>query len=151
MQTRHFLLSYRPPRIAWTLTLFALTVHLWAPHALHAPMPATGIALGGLGFAIMLRGWWLFRRAGIGICPTDPTESLILHDVYRVTRHPMYLGMVLMLLGLASATGALEFYVSAAVLWVVLDRVFAGFEERKLEARFGERYRRYALEVRRWL
>ena len=151
MQNLHFLLAHKPPRIAWVLTLIALAIHLCAPRALHAPSPVTGVVLGGLGFVVMLRGWWLFRQAGIGICPTDPTDSLVENDVYRVSRHPMYLGMVSMLFGLAAATGALEFYVSAFVLWAVLDRVFADFEEQKLEARFGHRYRRYARRVRRWL
>jgi len=145
------LLAHKPPRIAWGLILVALIIYLWSPALAHAPLPLTGGGVFVAGLAVMLRAWWLFRRHGVGICPTDETTMLIVDDVYAISRHPMYLGMLVMLTGLALATGALPFYAAAAIQAVVLNNVFCEFEESKLESRFGRRYVDYRQRVRRWL
>ena len=76
---------------------------------------------------------------------------MVTHGVYRFTRNPMYLGLLLILLGLA---------VYLASPWVLLGPVaFAAFitrfqiqpEERALTARFGATYTDYCARVRRWL
>jgi protein-S-isoprenylcysteine O-methyltransferase Ste14 len=53
--------------------------------------------------------------------------------------------------GLALYFGTLPFYVAALTYFVVIDRVFCQYEEKKLEAAFGDEYRRYRTRVRRWL
>ena len=145
------LLAHKPPQIAWGLILGALVVYLWSPSLLHPPLPLAGALAFVVGLAVMLRGWWLFKRYDVGICPTDETTTLIVHDIYALTRHPMYLGMLLMLAGLALGSGALPFYAAAVIHGVVLNWIFCEFEERKLEARFGPRYVDYKRRVRRWL
>lgn len=145
------LLAHKPPRIAFALLGTAIIVYVLAPLVVHPPAILGGLLAFAIGFAVMLRAWWLFRRERIGICPTDPTERLIVDDVYALSRHPMYLGMLLMLIAPALATGALPFYAAAAILGLVLNGVFCPFEERKLTARFGRRYEDYRRRVRRWL
>ncbi len=145
------ILAQKPPNIAWGVTFAAIAAYLLKPVALHMPLPAVGFVTGLAGVLLLLRAWWLFRSADIGIRPTDPTESLVLDDVFGLSRHPMYLGMLTMLLGVALATGALSFYLAAALLWAILDVVFCRFEEAKLVRRFGLPYRRYMDRVRRWL
>lgn len=147
------MLQYRPPRIAMTLLLFATALQLLAPRAWPVlPSSVVGGALFALlGFSVMLRAWWLFREQQTAICPTAKTTTLIRSDVYRLTRNPMYLGMVLMLLGLAIATGGVFYYVVSLAFFLIIDFVFCPYEETKLAGVFGNEFAHYVREVRRWL
>lgn len=147
------MLQYRPPRIAVSLLAAAALLQLLAPFAWQT-LPSSVVAgalAAALGFAIMLRGWWLFREHGTAICPTAQATTLITNDVYALTRNPMYLGIVLMLLGIAIASGGLFFYLAALGFFLIIDVVFCPFEERRLEALFGDRFNGYRERVRRWL
>jgi len=147
------ILAYRPPRIAMGLLLAAATLHLGLPARWSAlpswPVPAAAIGL--LGFAIMLRAWWLFRKRDNAICPTADTRLLITDDIYRLTRHPMYLGIVMMLTGVALLMGGIFYYVAAAVFFFVIDLAFCPYEEQKLHALFPAEFEAYRKRVRRWL
>ena len=147
------LLDYRPPRIAIVLLASASVLQLGVPvWSLNAPILAiAGVALIIAGFSIMIRAWWLFRTADTAICPTATTTSFITHDIYSVTRNPMYLGMILMLCGIAALVGSWYFYIAAGAYALILNHVFCPFEERKLAAQFGDDYAAYAAKVRRWL
>jgi protein-S-isoprenylcysteine O-methyltransferase Ste14 len=112
---------------------------------------AVSIALGVSGFAIMMWAWRQFQVHSVAVCPTEATSFLITDGIYRFTRNPMYLGIVLMLCGLAVLLGSLPFYIVTLVYFLVIDRVFCPFEERKLSATFGTGYERYRSRVRRWL
>jgi protein-S-isoprenylcysteine O-methyltransferase Ste14 len=147
------MLQYRPPRIALTLVLAAAALQ-FVTRSLWPAVPASvyaGVMLSVLGFCIMLRAWWLFRSAQTAICPTAATTSLVTDDIYRVTRNPMYLGIVLMLLGLAVSTGGVFFYAAAVCFFAIVNHVFCRYEELQLQQQFGASFSRYARRVRRWL
>ena len=97
------MLAYRPPRIAMTLLLAAAALQLAVPSLWPqlSALPASGLTVMALGFGIMLRAWWLFRRSETAICPTDRASVLLTGDVYGFTRNPMDLGMVTIVLGIA--------------------------------------------------
>jgi protein-S-isoprenylcysteine O-methyltransferase Ste14 len=147
------LLDYRPPRIAMALLTSASVLQLaWPMGPLNLPFLAiAGIALCIAGFGIMIRAWWLFRQVGTAICPTATTTFFIANDVYSVTRNPMYLGMIFILLGIAALVDSWYFYVTAGVYALILNHVFCPYEERKLGQQFGDDYAAYAARVRRWL
>lgn len=147
------MLTYRPPRIALTLLLTAVALQLVLPATLPAlpAAPSAGVVVAALGFGIMTRAWWLFRLVNTAICPTANTTTLITGDVYRVSRNPMYLGILLMLLGVAIGVGGLPFYLAALLFFLVIDFTFCPYEERKLEESFGRRFITYCKVVRRWL
>lgn len=147
------MLNYRPPRIALTLSATAAALQFLAPTwwvQLQA-LPVGGAVLAALGFLIMLRGWWLFRVHNTAICPTAHTTTLITDDIYRLTRNPMYLGIVLMILGAALGSGSVFFYLAALTFFLIIDFVFCPYEEDKLESSFGVEFARYRRSVRRWL
>jgi len=147
------MLAYRPPRIAMSLILAAAVVELILPARWPGlpswPLPAAAIGL--IGFAIMLRAWWLFRVRDNAICPTAETTVLITDDVYRLTRHPMYLGIVMMLLAIGMLTGGIAYYAAAVAFFLVIDFAFCPYEEQKLEALFPAEFEAYRRKVRRWL
>ena len=147
------LLTVKPPRIAFALVAIA-AVAAWLlpaqPKLFNAPL-IVAMVLAAAGFLVMMAGWWQFRDREVLICPTEPTRVLITDGVYRFTRNPMYLGMLLMLVGLATWAGDLSFYIAAALFFLVMDRVFCPYEEEKLHRSFGSAYLDYRLRVRRWL
>lgn len=147
------LLDYRPPRIAMTMLALASLIHVAVPiTSLHLPsFLIAGALLVSLGFSIMIRAWWLFEQHQTAICPTTSTTAFISDDVYALTRNPMYLGMVLMMLGIASFVGSWLFYVVALAYALILNHVFCHYEEQKLLHQFGDQYAVYASRVRRWL
>lgn len=149
------MLTYKPPRIALALLATAAALQLTTPTALAWPQLPVSLAGGAvvatIGFLIMLRAWWLFRVHETAICPTASTTALITNDVYRLTRNPMYLGIVLMLLGVALGSGGLFFYLAALAFFLIIDFVFCPYEEDKLAHAFGDQFDQYRDRVRRWL
>jgi len=112
---------------------------------------AMGALLFAAGAATMLAAVGLFRRLGTHVPPSRPTTFIASTGPYRWTRNPMYLGMALVYAGIAVGfDGAIALALLPLVLIVIQRHVIAR-EERYLEAKFGDEYRRYKAEVRRWL
>ena len=63
----------------------------------------------------------------------------------------MYLGMVLMLIGISILLGSLTPFFVVVVFAVIMERVFIRVEERMMEETFGEEYLEYRAKVRKWL
>ncbi|MCP5090907.1 MAG: isoprenylcysteine carboxylmethyltransferase family protein [Gammaproteobacteria bacterium] len=147
------MVAYRPPRIAMSLLIAAATIEFLIPIGWPQlpSLPLAGLSVASLGFILMIRAWWLFRIHHAAICPTAATSILITSDVFALTRNPMYLGMVMMLLGVALFTGAWPFYLSALAYGLILDKIFCRYEERKMHGSFGKCYEKYVTKVRRWL
>ena len=146
------MIRFRPPRIAMLFAGVATLAEWWlGPLIISTPHPAVAWAVGVIGFLLMFEGWRLFKRAHVAICPSAPTERLVTNGLYRVTRNPMYLGLVLMLAGTAIGVGTAPFYAATIVYFLIVDRVFCRYEEAKLAERFGSEYAAYTHKVRRWV
>jgi protein-S-isoprenylcysteine O-methyltransferase Ste14 len=92
-----------------------------------------------------------FRAAGTSPDPHEPTTTIATAGPYRFTRNPMYLGMTLILGGLAFLGNALWPLVAVVpVVWWIQTQVIAK-EEAYLEAKFGAEYLALKARVRRWL
>jgi protein-S-isoprenylcysteine O-methyltransferase Ste14 len=147
------MLAYKPPRIAMALLAIAALAQLALPidwpksPSLFIP----GVLFTATGFGVMIRAWWLFRQHDTAICPTAETTSFITGDIYRLTRNPMYLGMIFILLGIALLAGNWLYYVVAVVYALILNNVFCRYEERKLLGQYTDEYVDYTTRVRRWI
>ena len=93
----------------------------------------------------------MFRRAGTGIEPFDEATTLVTIGFYRFSRNPMYMGMFLMLLGVAFLMGTVGALLPVPVFVLIIRNNFVLGEERFLEAAFGRHYLDYKSEVRRWI
>jgi protein-S-isoprenylcysteine O-methyltransferase Ste14 len=147
------LIDHKPPRIAMLLLVAATALHWLTPLGERPASPSIGFAamLGVAGFTIMTWGWWQFRARKVAICPTAETTQLITDGVFRLTRNPMYLGILLMLTAIAVSVGTVPFAAAAAGFFLVINAVFCPYEETKLEATFRDAYVRYRSRVRRWI
>jgi protein-S-isoprenylcysteine O-methyltransferase Ste14 len=104
-----------------------------------------------LGIVLCVWAIGLFKRAHTSLIPVVPSAALVAEGPYRFTRNPMYLGLALIYSGTA-----LFFQLSWGLLLLPLVLILVHFlvivkEEHYLERRFGQVYRRYRLQVRRWL
>jgi len=143
-----------PPPVYLVLTLLIMSVlnyhlplvRLWGP-----PESYAGAALVIIGTLMTGHSARLFRLAKTPLIPFERTTTLITHGPYRYTRNPMYLGLVLIVLGVAILQGSLGAFLPLPGLVWILRAHFVLGEERFLEDLFGERYREYKRSVRRWI
>ena len=107
----------------------------------------------GAGFAIIFGGLLEFRRAKTTVNPITPeaTTALVTSGLYRFTRNPMYLQLVLVCIGFAIILTNIWILLLTPVCAWVLYRFAILPEEAYLERKFGEKYLSYKRRVRRWL
>ena len=115
------------------------------------PLVYTGVipVLFGISMAAISAG--MFVRADTGLEPFDEATVLVTGGFYRRTRNPMYLGMFLMLFGVAFLLGSVSTLLPLVMFVLVIRYNFVLGEERFLEAAFGQIYLDYKSEVRRWI
>jgi protein-S-isoprenylcysteine O-methyltransferase Ste14 len=105
-----------------------------------------------LGAAIYVRCVWEFAARGRGIpAPIDHPKQLVVTGLYRHVRNPMYLGVLVFLLGEALFLEYLGFLIYALAWFCVVHLVVLTYEEPNLRRKFGTSYDRYARSVRRWI
>lgn len=116
-----------------------------------APPRPAGLGLLALGTLCLLGCVRDFYVSGKGtLAPWSPPESLVAVGLYRCTRNPMYISVILVLLGWAVSFASAGLYVYAAAVAVVFHlRVVLG-EEPWLARTHGARWRAYARRVPRW-
>lgn len=144
-------LTLRPPRVSIGLVLIAASMQLVLPINIHEEAALLASLAAAAGFAVMMRAWVLFKAQDTAICPTAPTRVLITTDIYRWTRNPMYLGITMMMTGVAIFSGSVYFYLAALVFFAMIDYSFCPYEEAKLLRHFGDQYSDYVRQTRRWL
>jgi protein-S-isoprenylcysteine O-methyltransferase Ste14 len=148
-------LKVPPPAVA-ILTAALMWVCAWAVPAFGFVFPARDLY--AIGFAVAgavtdVVGIVSFMRARTTINPMKPasSSSLVVSGLYKLTRNPMYLGLLLLLLGWAiHLSNALAFLLLPAFI-LYMNRFQIGPEERELAALFGQEFAAYKSRVRRWL
>jgi protein-S-isoprenylcysteine O-methyltransferase Ste14 len=127
-------------------------LHFLLPVKALIPFPFTllGIVPALLGVAASVAASNAFNRAETTVKPFEQPSALLTGGWYRFTRHPMYVGFFLLVLGIAVLLGSLTpFVVLLPFGWIM--HVFMVYEERRMAETFGEAYAEYANRVRRWL
>lgn len=80
----------------------------------------------------------------------DGGQALVVTGVYRLCRHPMYLGVVAILLSLSVYSSSLVSIIIVAGLFTFYNR-FVTYEEKQLVELFGDEYREYQNRVSKWI
>lgn len=142
---------FRPPFVAAGLVGVAWLASQSLPRLFDAPWrhAAWGVVL--LGVALAVAGLERFHHAKTPHDPYAQPEVLVTGGVYRFTRNPMYLGVTIVLLGLAIWIATWAAFLMAPVFLLVMRVAFVPREEGRLEARFGQAYLDYKARVRRWI
>lgn len=91
------------------------------------------------------------RQARTASDPSAPPSILVTGGPFRVTRNPMYLGMALVLAGVALWRNDMILVAAPVVFVLFVNFTLIPREERQMENLFGDAYRRYKQHVRRWI
>ena len=142
-----------PPLITLLLILAMMAFHyaLPQPRLTSPPFNAFGIVLIAAGVWMNLWSARWFRKNKTTIDPRGNAIYLVQEGLYRVSRNPMYLGMLITLLGVSFYLGSLLSFLAPPIfVWIVTVR-FISREEKALRDCFGEEYVQYQVRVRRWV
>jgi protein-S-isoprenylcysteine O-methyltransferase Ste14 len=130
-------------------------IALWTPSLAWSQPVRVGIgeAFAAIGILIAVSGLVAFRRARTTASPLRPDKasSLVASGIYRYTRNPMYLGMLLVLVGWAVYLARPWALLVLPAFVMYMNRFQIGPEERVLEGIFGAEFDAYRRSVRRWL
>jgi protein-S-isoprenylcysteine O-methyltransferase Ste14 len=148
-------LKIPPPAVALLMAAI-MWLGRWLVPALTFRLPGRSVlalvaALAGA--IISAVGVLAFRRAGTTVNPMKPdsSSSLVVSGIYARTRNPMYLGLLLILLGWAIyLSNPIAFLLLPGFMWYI-NRFQIEPEEKVLASRFGEKFESYASRVPRWL
>ena len=146
-------IKFPPPFLYVGVLLLALLLQRLVPFN---PLPRTFsrvaaavLLLPGLG--LVFWSIWLFLRARTSPLPMRPTTAIVRTGPYRWTRNPMYLGMLLFYVGIALLFDIFWALVLIPLIMALVVRLVIHREEHYLQATFGEEYRHYQTQVRRWI
>jgi protein-S-isoprenylcysteine O-methyltransferase Ste14 len=124
--------------------------------ALAVPIPGRAwwaAACVAAGVVVGLLGVREFRKARTTVDPMrlDESSAVVVAGVYRITRNPMYAGLLLVLLGWAVFLANIAALIGPVAFVLYISRFQIVPEERALERKFGPPYLNYKQRVRRWL
>ncbi|HET9716709.1 MAG TPA: isoprenylcysteine carboxylmethyltransferase family protein [Pseudolabrys sp.] len=145
-----------PPLIAAGVIVIGLLLDWVVPiNALRAVLPTgprmvVGIIVAASGLALLVPAMRSFRYAGTNPEPWKPSISLVTVGIFAWMRNPMYVGGILLLAGLAVLLASDWILVMTILSTAVLHFGVVTREERYLETKFGEVYRRYREQVPRY-
>ena len=92
-----------------------------------------------------------FKKHNTTVKPYKESNALITTGIFSLTRNPMYLGFIMILLGIAILLGSITSYLIVILFAVHMRLQFVRTEETALEKRFGSKWYKYRDRVRRWV
>lgn len=142
-----------PPQLLILTALAMIVLRLVLPGAVIVSTPWSWLGLPVLcaGLALAIVASRLFKTVGTNIVTFDKPDLLVTSGPFKFSRNPMYLGMGIVVVGLALMLGSAWPLLPAAAFCIVLDRWYVQFEEEKMLQTFGEDYEAYKRTVRRWI
>ena len=103
------------------------------------------------GMALNLIADRAFHQIGTTVKPYQESTSLVTEGVFQISRNPMYLGMVLILIGIGVLLKSLSPFLVITLFAILIDRIYIRVEERMLAEKFGTKWQAYKAQTRRWL
>jgi protein-S-isoprenylcysteine O-methyltransferase Ste14 len=151
-----FLENRVPPPVVALVCAGAMWLIAKQTPALDIPGPArigAALVILAAGLLVMLAGVMSFRRARTTVNPRKPdaATALVTSGIYRYTRNPMYLGMLMVLLGWAVYLTSPVALLGVLAFWAFIGHFQIRPEEHALAGLFGSTFTDYMSRVRRWL
>jgi protein-S-isoprenylcysteine O-methyltransferase Ste14 len=118
------------------------------------PIKFCGLLVLALGFVLVIwANYTLLVIGKIGFTAREPfhvPHTLVTEGPYKFTRNPIYLAVVLLAFGAGLVLDSVSFLILSPGLFYVFQKWFISWEEKKLEEKFGDDYREFKSQVRRW-
>jgi len=138
------------------LILFGLFLVLWILDSfiLHRSTVLANIIPSALRLIILgvtlIAAFYLFKSGHVVVAGDQRPTEVVSSGAFRYVRHPLYLGSILIYLGLTVSTASL-FCLALLVVIVLFYNYIAGYEEKLLEAKMGETYIAYEKKTGKWM
>ena len=105
-----------------------------------------------IGIAMLIWCFWDFLVKGRGTpAPIDPPKELVVSGLYNYVRNPMYVGVLLVIIGHFLWFGSWNLLIYAGVVFIAFHSFVTFYEEPNLKQRFGAAYEDYLTKVPRWI
>lgn len=145
--------SIHPPIIALVYIGLAILLGWLLPFSLpdSSIIKIAGLGIIAVGLVLGFSAFNEFRKAHTTLDPHGSVKALVTKGIYQVTRNPIYLGFLLMVIGFPLNSGYYSGLVVAPFFMVTMNRLVIEKEEAYLEKKFKEEYTGYKSSVRRWL
>ena len=141
-----------PFTIGFVLPWWMAGWEIGAPLGGNNLFPAAGVLLVLAGLAPLLESFARFATVGLGTpAPIAPTQHLVVTGFYRYVRNPMYLGVLMIILGNALILGNVAVVVYAGIVALGFALFVMGYEEPTLRRQFGVEYAEFCRNVPRWI
>jgi len=142
-----------PPTYFIVLLFSSIGLHFLFPVMRLISLPYNYLGILIIIFGIILNLWTdsLFKKRQTTVKPHEMPNFFISSGPFRISRHPMYLGMTLILLGVAVFFGSLISFVFPIIFVMIMEKLFIPMEEKNLEKEFGDKYIAYKKRVRKWI
>ncbi len=143
----------QPPHVLLAALVMMALLHLALPVArlLALPWNLLGLVPVAVGMALHHAGVRALKRARTTTHTRGVPSALVTGGVFRISRHPVYLGFGCVVAGCAAILGTLAPLLVVPGFVLAVDRLFIAPEERRLAARFRGTWAGYRAGVRRWL
>ena len=146
--------AWRPAALQVSSVLLGLVIHAFWPVEIPLAAEFGGFAIVlflGLSLLILALSFREFARAKTSLRPDRRANALIRTGPFAYSRNPLYVAVVLLILGIGVWVNSTWIWVMVAPLVLVMNTAVIVREERHLEQRFGREYIDYKRAVRRWL
>jgi len=141
-----------PPFLFKIFTLLMIiSIFLPLNKAIELPYNLVGLIVFIFGAYVAISTKKMFKRTETPMSPKATPLKLHTEGIFNYSRNPMYLGIVIGLLGIAILTGILINLLFPVVYIILMDVFFIKYEEENLQNKFGEKYRKYKENTKRWI
>ncbi|ALO16798.1 Putative protein-S-isoprenylcysteine methyltransferase [Salinivirga cyanobacteriivorans] len=142
-----------PPRVFQIALLVIVVIHFLIPvrFIYNSPVRFFGVIPIAYGVYLNIYSDWLIKKYKTTIKPFEKPTSLIEKGTFSYSRNPIYLGMVLIVLGCSLLSGSVLSFVVPVAFAFILHFKYIIVEEVNLASQFGEIYLSYKSKVRCWI
>jgi len=142
-----------PPTYFYLLIILSIILHFLLPIILIIKPPFSYLGIIPIIIGIYLNIWTdkLFKTKKTTVKPYEKPSQFIIEGPFKISRHPMYLGMLLILLGIAIVLGSIITFIFPIIFILLMEILFIPFEENNLKNIYKQDYKKYKKRVRRWI
>lgn len=142
-----------PPAYLLIYIAVGIILYLLFPIAtiIHTPYTYLGIPIVLLGILLIIWSGSILRNRNTTVWPHGKSSALVTEGPFKFSRNPMYLGFVLILLGITILLGNFIVIFAPLAMLITMEILFIPYEENALEETFKEKYLEYKKRVRKWL
>ena len=142
-----------PPTYFFIAVIACIGIHFVLPGSgfLFFPWNMSGLILIIAGAVLNVVADQVLKKANTTVRPFEESANLVTGGVFRISRNPMYLGMILILTGVSLILGSVSPFLIVVIFAVVIYYRFITSEEKMLAEKFKADWQQYKGCVRRWI